>query len=59
MNNIISEKTSKEEWLDNYKNYPSTLQGGLEEKPWYEGRILPVFYEIPFKSKVLDIADVS
>ena len=55
MNNIISEKTSKEEWLDNYKNYPSTLQGGLEEKPWYESRILPVFYEIPFKSKVLDI----
>lgn len=55
MSNLITKETSREEWIKQYKNYPATLEGGLEEKPYAESRILPIFYEIPMNSKVLDI----
>lgn len=52
--NAITDKTTKEELLEEYKNYPSTMKD-MDEKPFYESRMAPIFYEIPFKSKVLDI----
>jgi SAM-dependent methyltransferase len=52
--NQITELTTKEELLDEYKNYPSTMSD-LDEKPFYEHRIAPIFYEVPLGSKVLDI----
>lgn len=55
MSILITENTTKQEWLDQYKNYPETFKGGLNEKPFFESRIAPIFYEIPVGSKVLDI----
>jgi len=54
--NTITKDTTKEELLGHYKNYPKT--GGdnlLEEKPFYENRLMPLLYETPMKSKVLDV----
>lgn len=52
---LITAETTKEEHLKEYRDYPATFAGGLDEKPWYESRILPIFYEIPLGAKVLDI----
>lgn len=54
MLNIIDEKTTKEDVLSEYKNYPA-VKGELSEKPFYENRYAPIFYEVPEKSKVLDV----
>ena len=54
--NLITEETTKKELLEEYKNYPTT--GGenlLTEKPFYESRLAPLFYEVPMGSKVLDV----
>lgn len=56
MTNQITVDTTKEELLSEYKSYPAT--GGenlLEDKPFAEARILPLFYEVPVGSRVLDI----
>lgn len=56
VNNVITPETTKEELREEYKNYPNT--GGenlLEEKPFYESRLAPLFYEAPIGSKVLDV----
>jgi SAM-dependent methyltransferase/glycosyltransferase involved in cell wall biosynthesis len=54
--NTITKDTTKEELLEEYRSYPAT--GGeklLEEKPFYESRLAPLFYETPRGSKVLDV----
>ncbi len=56
MINVIDDKTTKEELLAEYKNYPVTGgQNLLEEKPFYEARLAPIFFEVPMGSKVLDV----
>ena len=54
MSNLITEETTKEEHLAEYKNYPA-IEGNLQEKPFYESRYAPIFYEIKLGSKVLDL----
>lgn len=45
--------TEKQDWLNEYKTYPDTVPGGFIGM--HESRVLPLAYEIPLKSKVLDI----
>lgn len=52
--NILDERTTKETVLEEYKSYPSTMSD-LSDKPFYESRLAPIFYEIPMNSKVLDV----
>lgn len=40
---------------EDYKNYPSTGAGNVENRPELESRVLPIAYEIRKGSKVLDI----
>jgi SAM-dependent methyltransferase len=53
--NLITAATTREEHLKQYRDYPVTFEGGLDEKPYYESRILPIFYEVPLGAKVLDV----
>ena len=55
MNNLLTKETTKKEWLDQYHNYPSTLEEDMIHRPSVDNRILPIFYEIPIGAKVLDI----
>lgn len=56
MKEIISEDKTKQEFLDEYKNYPTTMgEETLKEKAFYESRLAPIYYEIPMKSKILDV----
>src|SRR6266850_2977649 len=55
MGGLITKETTKEELLEEYRQYPQTIEGGLEQNPYNESRIKPIFYEIPMGSKVLDI----
>jgi len=43
----------KKAWIDEYKSYPDTHPGGWAS--FHESRVLPIAYEIPLKSKVLDV----
>lgn len=53
--NIIDDRTTKEELKAEYKNYPGTMGDNvLAEKPFYESRLAPIFFEVPLGSKVLD-----
>jgi SAM-dependent methyltransferase len=54
--NAITPETTKQELLEDYRQYPKT--GGddlLDDKPFYEHRIAPIFYEVPRGTKVLDV----
>lgn len=53
MSNLIVAETTKEELLKEYKTYPA-VDGSLEDKPFYESRYAPIFYEVRSGSKVLD-----
>lgn len=56
MKSVIAESATKEDFLKEYKTYPTTMgENVLEEKPFYESRILPIFFEVPLGSKVLDV----
>lgn len=55
MSNIITKETTEEEHLNQYRNYPETIKGGLSENPNNESRVKPIYYEIRDGSKVLDI----
>lgn len=53
---LIDEETTKEEVLGEYKTYPTTMgENVLNDKPFYESRMAPLFYEVPKKAKVLDV----
>lgn len=52
--NLITKETTKEQVTEEYKDYPITFKG-LEEQPFYYSRIAPIFYEIKYGSKVLDV----
>src|SRR5689334_18920897 len=54
MTTVVTEKTTKAEFLKEYKTYPA-VRGDLKERPFYESRYSPIFYEIPIGSKVLDV----
>lgn len=54
MASLITEKTTKEDLIEEYKNYPP-VKGSLEEKPFYQHRYESLFYEIPMGSYVLDV----
>lgn len=55
MSTIYIDQT-KEQFLEEYKTYPTTMgKDVLKEKPFYESRIAPIFYEVPMGSKVLDV----
>lgn len=43
----------KQEWLNEYKNYPDTQADGFET--FHRSRVSPIAYEIPLGSKVLDV----
>lgn len=45
--------TEKETWLKEYSDYPDTQADGFET--FHRSRVAPIAYEIPLKSKVLDI----
>lgn len=49
---LITQNTTKEQVLEEYKNYPSTLS---EIEPYHESRLAPILYEIPKGSMVLDV----
>lgn len=51
---FITEKTTKEQLTKEYVSYPA-VKGTLEEKPFYEHRYAPLFFEVPIGSKVLDV----
>lgn len=56
MTNQIIDTTTKEELQSHYRDYPVT--GGenlLEDKPFYESRLMPLFFETPIGSTVLDV----
>lgn len=56
MKSVIDSLPTKEDFLKDYKNYPTTMgENILEDKPFYESRIMPIFFEIPHGSKVLDV----
>lgn len=38
-----------------YKDYPDVMPEGIENYPFVESRVLPLFYEIPDGAKVLDV----
>lgn len=52
--NTITKETTKEEVKEAYKNYPA-VKGDLVEKPFYESRYAPLFFEVKVGSKVLDV----
>lgn len=52
--NVITPFTTKEEVIKEYEQYPVTFKS-LEDQPFYESRIAPIFYEIRPGSKVLDV----
>lgn len=54
MASLITEKTTKNELIEDYKNYPP-VGGDLDSKPFYEHRYSALFYEIPMGSHVLDV----
>lgn len=43
----------KKDWIDEYRQYPDTHPGGFSS--FHESRTLPIAYEIPMGSRVLDI----
>lgn len=47
---LVNEPTKED-----YKNYPSTKIGDIQEHPELESRVLPIAYEIKKRSKVLDL----
>lgn len=49
------EGKSKTEVLDAYKDYPDVYPEGIQNYPFFESRIAPIFYEIPAGSIVLDV----
>lgn len=51
--NIVTDKTTKEDFREAYKNYPDVHPKGFEG--FHEARVMPIFYEIPDGSKVLDV----
>ena len=54
--NTITKETTKEDLLEEYKTYPLTGADNIvEEKPFYIHRLAPIFYEVPMKSRVLDV----
>ncbi len=56
MNELIAEEKTKQQFLDEYKTYPTTMgEETLKDKAFYESRLAPIFYEIPRGSKVLDV----
>lgn len=56
MRNVIEDNLTKQDFLDTYATYPTTMgENVLEDKPFYESRIMPIFFEIPQGSKVLDV----
>lgn len=55
MTNLITEQTKPEDLIKEYSQYPNVAPEGIEEKPWYGNRMMPIFYEIPLGSKVLDV----
>lgn len=48
----LDQKT-KQEWLEEYKNYPDTQPKGFET--FHTSRVSGIIYEVPMGSKVLDI----
>jgi len=52
--NIIDAETTKEQITKEYESYPSTMSD-LQDKPYYQSRLAPIFYEIRPGSKVLDV----
>lgn len=46
---------TKEAMNESYKAYPDVMPEGIEAYPFVEARVLPIFYEIPDGSSVLDV----
>lgn len=51
--NQITEKTTREELLEDYKTYPDTAPEGFQ--PFHMSRVNPIFWDIEDGSSVLDV----